>query len=330
MFMRLIALLALSCEVLALHTLIDAGRDSDALAHFALYHAVASALLAWAAVNAMPALTASAPWASAMLIFALSAFVPLLGFCGVATGLWIGRYRHTAGAAIGLCALDLPQLDPHQRGPGGFAHGGVTAILRNPRIPAAQRLRALAGLQHVPGRIACPLLRDLLGDDCEDLRLLAYGMLEHREKAVNDDIVAEQRRLAAARTGTERALAHRRLAGLYWELIYQELAQGDLRRHAAQAGLGHACEALALQPDVAGLHLRRGQFLNVLDETEDARKAFEAAFSAGIPSHRVLPLLAEHAFRRRDFNSVRALLAPLEAWHGMTRVRKVASFWQGR
>lgn len=330
MFARIIALLALLYELLALFTLVDAGNGNTGLAHFALLHGMASALIAWAGLKVMPTLTANAPRASALLMFALSAFVPVLGLCGVALGLWVGRYRHAGVGRGGLCTLRAPQLDPHQRGPGGFHQAGVTDVLGNPRIPTAQRLKALVALQHVPARISSPVLRKLLGDDSEDLRLLAYGMLEHQEKALRDRILAERRRLDAALTAVDRTLAHRRLAGLYWELIYQELAQGDLRRHAAEAGLGHAREALVLQPDAAGLHLRCGQFLNVLGDTGGAHKAFEQALLAGIPSHRVLPLLAEQAFRRRDFKTVRALLAPLEAWHGMMRVKKVASFWHAR
>lgn len=328
MFALVIALLALLYELLALFTLIDTGGGG--LVQFALLHGVASALIAWGGLRVMPTLTASAPCASALLMFALSAFVPVLGFCGVAFGLWVGRYRHAAIAGRGVCNLDLPRLDPHQRGPGGFHQAGVTGFLRNPRVPTPQRLKALVALQHVPGRIASPLLRTLLGDDSEDLRLLAYGMLERKEKTLNDEILGEQRRLDTAQTSADRTLAHRRLAGLYWELIYQELAQGDLRRHAAEAGLGHVCEALALQPDAAGLHLRCGQFLDALGDTDGARDAFEQALAAGIPSHRVLPLLAEQAFRRRDFKAVRAMLAPLAAWHGMMRVGKVVNFWQVR
>lgn len=330
MFALVIAFLALLYELLALFTLIDPLRGDTALAHFALIHAAASALLAWAGLRMMPAVTASAPRASALLMFALSAFVPLLGFLGVAAGLWVGRYRRVGGGADGVRTLRLPPLDPHQRAPAGFHQAGVTSVLSNPCILTARRLKALVALQLVPGRIASPLLRKLLGDDIEDLRLLAYGMLERKEKALNEDILVEQQRLDAAQTTAERTLAHTRLAELYWELTYQELAQGDQRRHTAEAGLGHVRAALVLQPDAADLHLRYGQFLNALGDTEGAHAAFEQALAAGIPAHRVLPLLAEHAFGRRDFNTVRALLVPLKAWHGMMRTEKVLQLWQRR
>ena len=319
---------ALLCEGVALATLADAGSSGAALARFMLAHAAASALLAWTGLKVMPKLTADAPRASAVLMFALAAFVPVLGFAGIATGLWLGRYRYAGSGADGLRTLALPALDPHQRSGDGFHQAGVSGFLRNPRVPAPQRLKALVALQHVPGRIASPLLRTLLGDDSEDLRLLAYGMLERKEKTLNAAIHAEHQRLAAARTPTAQTLAHTRLAGLYWELIYQGLAQGDLRQHAAESGLRHVREALTLHPAAAGLRLRSGQFLSTLGDTAGAQTAFEAALAAGMPSHRVLPLLAELAFQRRDFAAVRTLLAPLASWHGMTRVEKVADFWR--
>ena len=327
MFALFSGLSALLLEGLALWLLGTAEHHAHPLAIFLLAHLAASALLALTALALMPSLTAGSRRSSGLLMFALSAFIPLLGFVGIAAGLWIGRYRLAASRPRGLRTLDLPALDPHQRERKGFHQSGVSGFLRNRRVPTPQRLKALVALQHVPGRVASPLLRDLLGDDSEDLRLLAYGMLDRKEKTLNAQIHAEQQRLSSARSAITQALAHTRLAGLYWELIYQQLALGDLRTHAAEAGLRHAREALALRPSGAGLYLRCGQCLLALGRAPEAEVAFEAARAAGLPDHRVLPHLAELAFLRRDFAAVRRLLAPLGSWRGMMGVQKVAQFW---
>ncbi|MEZ5627663.1 MAG: hypothetical protein R3E34_09070 [Rhodocyclaceae bacterium] len=78
--------------------------------------------------------------------------------------------------------------------------------------------------------MASPLLRDLLGDDSEDLRLLAYGMLDHKEKTLNAQIHAEHRRLAN-RPGTTARLPTPAWPACTGSLIYQQLA----RRLAAAA-----------------------------------------------------------------------------------------------
>ncbi|TVO64986.1 hypothetical protein [Denitromonas ohlonensis] len=330
MFALLSGLSALLLEALALWLLGTADSRTHPLAVVLLPHLAASALLALSALALMPALTARSRRASGLLMFALSAFIPGLGFAGIMAGLWIGRYRLAARRPRGLRTLELPALDPHQRERSGFHQTGAGGFLRNPRAPTPQRLKALVALQHVPGRVASPLLRDLLGDDSEDLRLLAYGMLDRKEKTLNAQIQAERQRLASARSAITLALAHTRLAGLYWELIYQQLAQGDLRTHAAESGLHHAREALALRPNGAGLYLRCGQCLLALGNTTEAEVAFEAARAAGLPDHRVLPHLAELAFLRRDFAAVRRLLAPLASWRGMMGVQKVAQFWSPR
>ncbi|KAA3649725.1 MAG: hypothetical protein DWQ11_18210 [Proteobacteria bacterium] len=330
MFALLLSLSALSLEGLALGVLGSADTGEGLLAAFLLPHLAASALLALAGRALMPSLTARAPGASVALMFALSAFIPLLGFLGVATGLWIGRYRRAMRGPRGLRTLALPPLDPHQRARAGVHPTGVSGFLRNRRVPTPQRLKALVALQHVPGRVASPLLRNLLGDDSEDLRLLAYGMLDRKEKGLNAQIHAEHRRLAANPGPTAQLLAHTRLAGLYWELIYQQLAHGDLRTHAADTGLFHARAALALRPSAAGMHLRCGQFLQTLGDADGAEVALEAARSAGLPDHRVLPHLAELAFLRRDFAAVRRLLAPLGHWPGTTGMHKVAQLWRPR
>jgi hypothetical protein len=322
----LIALSAALLEALALAAFTGVLAPERALGAYLLPHLLASALLAGFGLRQMPWLAAGSPRAAAALMFSLSAFIPVLGFAGVAAGLWAGRYRHAVRDGLGLRRLHLPPLDarrPVTRPPGARIGG----VLANPHVPTARRLQALAALQHVPGRVASPLLRELLEDDSEDLRLLAYGMLDRKEKALNAAIHAARQRLHSATTPLARALAHTQLAGQYWELIYQGLARGELREHAARTGLAHAEAALALRPAGGGLHLRRGQFLLALARGEAAREAFETARQHGIPDHRVLPQLAELAFQARDFAAVRAALAPLASWPGSTRLTRVLQLW---
>jgi hypothetical protein len=92
-------------------------------------------------------------------------------------------------------------------------------------------MKALLALQNVPTRQSSGILREALADSADDLRLLAYGMLDAREQQLTHRIEQALQRHRNGRAGTDEAryLAARELAELYWELVYQELVQGDMR-----------------------------------------------------------------------------------------------------
>ena len=138
MFALLFSLSALLLEGLAFGVLLTADDSSRSLVAFLLPHLAASALLALAGRALMPSLTARAPRASVALMFALSAFIPLLGFIGVATGLWIGRYRRAAHGPRGLRKRGTGHLVDQRHGRGGIRAG----LLADRRVHGSMPLGA--------------------------------------------------------------------------------------------------------------------------------------------------------------------------------------------
>lgn len=323
-----LALYALLLEFEAWLQLVASGSRSDlAFIAFMAIHALASAILASLALVMVPARLTRPKWASWLFFYCVATFVPLLGFLGVLVGLFVFPLLPAPRSEAQFRSLGLPELDPHERhDPGAFRQAGLRHFLRNDRAPVDQRLKALVTLQSAPVQFASPVLRDLLGDPSEDLRLLAYGMLETREKRLNAEIHAARQSWQGAPAEAVRSAAARRLAALYWELIYQGLVQGDLRRHAAEESLFFLDQTLADERD-AGQHLLHGRLLQELGRREEAEAAYQRAASLGLPAPRVLPYLAELAFARRDYREVVRLLEALRAYPDQRRLQPVLHFW---
>lgn len=301
-------------------------RDALLLAYLGA-HAGASVFLALAVQALLPKTQRQSRGPILLLLFGIGFAVPVLGFAGlVAAAVYVRRQGVLAEEAR-FRALELPAIDPHQRPGTGFRQAGLGAFLANTRAPVATRLRALVALQNVPGHLASPLLRNVLADPSEDIRLLAYGMLDNREKRINDLIHLERERRAGAADAHTRAEATRRLADLYWELVYQALAQGDLRTHALRQSLEYTEETLAEDRHDAALHLRLGRLRQMLGEAQAAREAYETALRLGMPRTRVTPYLAELDFERRDFAAARAQMAELGGWAALPRLQPLVRYW---
>ena len=305
-----------------------AERSDAALASYLLLHAAASALLSLSLLPLLPRRLSKPRWATVLLIAACSYAVPVAGFMGVLAAFVILRIYRRKPAADDFDSVQLPDFDQHQQRQSQFRHAGLGSFLGNAKVSPQARMRAMAALQYVSGRTASPLLRGALSDPSEDLRLLAHGMLDTLEKRINRAIDHELSLLqAAAAASSQQLQCAQRLSDLYWELVYHDLVQGDLRQHAIAQSLQYCSTALQHNPGNAALHLRRGRLLHEQARTQEAEQAYAQARALGLPATRVLPYQAQLAFERRDYAQARALMRELHQWGALPRLRPVIDYW---
>ena len=314
--------------------LLMGGQADSALASYLLVHALACVMLSLFLFPLLSTRQARPRLAIVLLMMVCSYAVPVAGFLGVLAAALVLRLYRKPATHTEFESLQMPEFDQHQRRQGHFRHAGLRSFLGNIHAPIQSRLRAMVALQYVSGRTASPLLRTVLSDPSEDLRLLAYGMLDTLEKRVNSSIDAEMGTLRAAQAeggnaGLRTLESAQRLSDLYWELIYQDLVQGDLRKHAIQESLRYCEWVLAEQSDNAPLCLRRGRLLHEQKRPDEAAQAYAQARELGLPATRVLPYQAELCFDRKDFAQAHALMQELGQWSALPRLRPVVDYWSG-
>jgi Flp pilus assembly protein TadD len=161
----------------------------------------------------------------------------------------------------------------------------------------------------MPTRSISPLLHRLLTDPVDDIRLLAYGMLETIEKTLTQRITAEQSKLLSPISEEERYRSDKALAQAYKELVYSRIVQGDVRRNAAEQADTFARSALGFNPLDAGLWQLRGLLALEARRADDAEAMFRRAVECGFPRQRLLPYLAEIAYLRGDYVEIRSLFS---------------------
>lgn len=331
--------LGVSLELGSLWLILGGSRDPAVFAAFLLLHGAASAILAPLVWRTLPAPQRDPRGATIFALFAMNLFVPTL-LLWLRGALWAGTRlaRVRRQSSIGL--IDPPEFtSTRERDATGVRAGQIRAQLTSGETPPAARLSALLSIQDAPGRITSEILRTLLTDPFEDIRLLAYGMLDKKEKSIGQRIIAEQALLSGTGTGTNTAAppeadpdrrfgSHKRLAELNWELVYQRLVQGDMLRFTAREAWRHAHEALALRSDDAGLWYLLGRIGLEADEPAEGRAALERAGELGYPIERLVPWLAEYAFRERRYDEVRLQFARLAVPPGSLRTAAAYQYWK--
>lgn len=254
-------------------------------------------------------------WLITLLLFNFIFFIPLLGAFSVLLVVLVAAWPRRPQIRAPFASLVMPEFALSIRETAiHFGQGGVRSILTQASIPAPKRLQSLLALQGMPSRISSPLLHERLEDVSDDIRLIAYGLLDSRKKVINAGIHREMLALRQAGDDKSRQTILRHLAELYWEMVYSRLAQGDLRLYALQQALSCAEQALKLSADNDGLQFLKARILLELGNLEEATEAFAAAAKLGTHESRILPYLAEIAFYRKQYGTACGHLQRLAAY----------------
>lgn len=295
---------------------------------FMTLHGIASLLVAIVVWRFLPRhYRQPSQWVIALLA-CFSLFMPVLGMVGMLLGSFLlHRYQQGPDRA-GILSVSTPAFLPetHTR-LAQFGEGGVRARLLSAQAPTNARLKALMAMGAAASRNANEIFRMVLGDDDDEVRLLAFGFLDSREKEINAHIHNALQQLKSGGTPAEQAQAHRQLALLYWELVYQELAQGDLMRFALDRSLQHARHAVAHMPEDAALLTLLGRIHLQRRESAQAMESFTRALALGGSRNRIIPYLAELHYIARDFSSLRELLENSPVSLDIPTLGPVARFW---
>jgi hypothetical protein len=320
---------ALSLEAAALLLLLRQSESLSVLFAFLALHCAASLLMALAIRLLLPRRYARPrAWVLAFL-FSYNFFMPVLGMlCTVAAfalGIWLPRL----GRSHAYASVALPRFTTHRNHEGtGFRGGQVRSQLSNPEAPLDQRLKALVALRDTPAHATGVLLRKLLSDPADDMRLLAYGILDGKEKQIMQRIQDNQRLLESGSADAgERYAGHKRIAELYYELIYQDLVQGDMLRFAGEQVRQHIEQAQRHDAGDAGLWFMLARLELQAGDPVAAAHALEQAHASGFARERLLPYFAELRFLQRRYGDVRQLFGELQATSTLPAVRAMRGYW---
>jgi hypothetical protein len=249
----------------------------------------------------------------------------LLSVAALVLALALPRRVESSGVAY----VEEPQfaadLIPHV----SYGRGArLKAELQNAQAATSLRMTALLSMQSMPARTISPLMRSMLTDPLDDIRLLAYGMLDNQEKQLTQKILAERPKLALATEPRERFHINKTLAMLYSELIYGQLVHGDVYRNAAEQADSHAAASLDIDPADASLWYMRGHLAIGRRDLDAADAMLKRAIDCGFAPERMLPYLAEAAYLRGDYARVKALLAQMKLSAVSPLMKPVLDYWR--
>ncbi len=274
---------------------------------------------------------------SLTLLTLLALVFPIVGVIGLLLAAWLARWMplrrpdtDLLRAAPELEVFAVSHIDDDVRR--DLPAGQVAQIARDQSQPREQRIRAVLALRDMSPRMALPVLRRLLADPDEEIRLLAYGISNTWEQKLTDALQAAQREFEIARHGDTRgeplARAAQRVAELQMEFIYQGLAQGDLRDFALDQALQHCRIATEALPHDTGLQMLLLRLALARRDTDTARAVLDQLATDGASPTLWRPYAAELEWVQRRYGRIADILQPLGARQVAPRLRPLVRIWQ--
>lgn len=326
---------AVATELASL-SLLDRSHDEAKLATYFLLHGVAAAVATGMAWLMLRRPFNKANFYAILLIYSFGFFIPGLGVVAcVAVVLIASRFPKAMGVDrfVEIIQPKFMSTEKDKKTASDLRAGHARRILGDPRESVDTKLRVLIALQDMRPKVAIPMLQGLLGDPAEDIRLLAYSMMDAWEKELTTSLQQAQAQLEEAQAHGDEAMgfnANRRLSELYWQQVDTKLARGDLRIFALQQCKTHCEAALAVQPNAAGVWLLYSQALIELDMGALAKRTLKLAKNAGANEVDIAQLAASVAWSVRDYRGVAAHMSHIA---GSNRVpyglKQSARFWTG-
>lgn len=260
--------------------------------------------------------------------FTISFFLPVVGAVGILAALLFITFflRHITRPEFGNVPLPI-FMDETSEPASGMGEGGAWTRIRETGIPRAQRLKAILAVADEKGRNKSRLLQLATGDVDDEIRLLAFNIHDQQEKIISSSISDALQALKRADSPEERADLHAALAFSYWEMVYHDLARDNLRDFFIDQAMDHALRAQKLGSDKSALSMLTGRIHLERRNVPGAEEAINKALKLGELHSRALPFLAELAYLKREFITMKDLLAQDHTLRHKPGIGQVTQFW---
>ncbi|MEO5659258.1 MAG: hypothetical protein ABIQ90_05595 [Polaromonas sp.] len=302
------------------------------LAGLLMAHAAACLLFSLALVRLLPAPLRSPAFQANLFVFMSVVFIPVLGMVGFLVCIVPAlRLQGLTARSSGWQHSHIPGLPRQPAEPGGsssFSRGRDLAGPLQHATDPVKRIKALIATLSLEAQDAVPLLRLALKDPDDEVRLLAYALLNRKEKVI--EALMRKHQALPADNGSEQVfLQHKALANDYWELAHMGELHGEARISLCGRAHEHVQVALQLRPQDGCLQFLSGQILLIRMELDAASDAFDKAQKSGIDARQIALMHAEISFHRQHYAEVRHHLTQVGSGGYSLQLNMLSAYWAG-
>lgn len=321
---------ALGLEMVTLLRVINDHLSGSDIFEALLLHIIACSLMSGVLLSMLTSTyQASAKLLTFLLFFMLAFYIPLLGMLGLMLALLPGL--RPINTAVEL-PMNFNRIRTVYNNPvsseSAFDYGAISLESLLQSHKPEKRMEAVYATLKLEDKQAIPLLRIALRDPVDDIRLLAYALIDRKEHRISERIEGARKSLENRDGGNTRHL-YRSIVKDYWEIAHLGLVEGETLNFV----LKKACEYLELglqrYPTDRGLHFQYGKFLLKMKNPKLAYEEFKKAEHLGVERKQLLLYYAEIDFLQRRYGEVKRYMNEIEFTRSPPQIYAASRFWRG-
>ena len=322
--------LALALEISGLGLILDEPMSERNLMTAGFCHLMASVVAAYIFPRIIIPNQYEPQRGTGLFFFVAVFYLPVLGLMGLVLGMpliagWSSKRTQSSDSSVRVNKIrDLPSGAVVAHGQPVNSHGLYDLYQSR---DANKRLQAVYATLKLEDRDAIPLLRTALGDATDDIRLLAYALLDRKEYRLSKRIEQAKKDLEKQENSGKKQL-YRQIANDYWELAHLGLVQGEAKNYVLGMAFQYIQLSLVYSPQDSGLLFQYAQILLRLGKYQEALEEFKKAEMLGIEFICLQTYYAEIAFYTRRYYEVKQLMTAIELPAAYPLLTTAARFWR--
>lgn len=292
-------------------------------------HAIASALLAWCEMKLLESQYSAERLKVFLFFFVLTgvtlSFGLLLSLLIVIVGLLgakvIEKTQILDKISFNTISDDFPEIKRI------FGEASLAHTLNQSDAIMQTKIKVLSALSEVNTPEAITLIKQALSDESDEVRLYSFSLIDHFEKELNIKIHIALGALHETKEILQKVQEYKTLAFLYWDMLYYELADDNLKHYFLNKIQSIMNEGLLLAPHDEDLMMLQGRLYLFNGDIHNAELLIHKALEhSGTYTKAICSYLAEIAFLKQEYWKIPSLIAlyPSAAldlkMHGMQQV----------
>jgi polysaccharide biosynthesis protein PelE len=252
-------------------------------------------------------------------------FVPILG---IMSSLIITRWLCLGQQSAKMQSIRSISLsDPLRPLRKKYGVSGLKIHLQSHEFPLYARVNALKSLSAIPADKSNNLIRTVLPDKQDELRLLAFKLIDQQEKKIVKQINSALELSKNSLSENEKTKLYKWLALEYWELVHCSLIEPVMLNFVLNQTIHYINLSKEHSDNDPSLWYLLGRIHLIKTNYELAINAFEQAIKHGYLKNRVLPYLAEAYFFQHKYHETKQLLSSIHTLGTGQISHTIIAFW---
>lgn len=191
-----------------------------------------------------------------------------------------------------------------------FGEASLADTLNQSDAKMQTKIKVLSALSEINTPEAITLIKQALSDESDEVRLYSFSLIDHFEKELNKKIHTALDALHQTKEISQKVQRYKTLALLYWDMLYYELTDDNLKHYFLTKIQSIMDESLLLAPHDEDLIMLQGRLYLFNGDINDAEFLIHETLEySGTYTKAICSYLAEIAFLKQEYWKIPSLIA---------------------